>query len=640
MSTIIEALSDPALFSGMFDAPSWRPWRAFLAALFALPMDAEALTLYRHHTGRHAPPIAPFREAGLVCGRRGGKSRTLAVVATWLATVPDYSPYIAPGETPVVAIIAADRRQARVILGYITGLLRAVPALAPMIDDVLAESVRLTNGITIEVHTGSIGAPRGRTYIAVLLDEVCFWGTGDVANPDTEVVNAVRPGLASIPTSVLLMASSPYARRGVLFNAFARYFGKDEAPVLIWRGTTREMNSNIPQSVVDEAFAADPDSAASEYGAEWRSDIVGFITREAIEATVAAGVLELPSGGGIAYAGFVDPSGGSADSMTLAIAHLGEDGIAVLDALREVRPPFSPDDVVRDFASLLKAYGISRVMGDNYGGEWPKERFSVHGITYDPSKKTKNTIYGEFLPALNGRRMRLLDHPRMIAQFCGLERRVARGGRDSVDHGPGQHDDVANAAAGALVQVISDRVPALIRSDDLLVAGEAVPNVRVCDGVFATLWTDQRGMTAVVYAAVSKGHGIPLVFVDFDFVPLSAALFRDVAARLVELAVGHRARRGAIGLFVPPELVRHAAVTRVRVRTPPPEMLQDIGQLKLSAAAHVVGGRVKLGVTTMEKSRHAPFSGALNFQPGADADEDPIRLASIIAIAVALDGRN
>jgi hypothetical protein len=33
----------------------------------------------------------------------------------------------------------------------------------------------------------------------------------------------------------------------------------------------------------------------------------------------------------------------------------------------------------------------------------------------------------------------------------GLERRTSRGGRDSIDHAPGSHDDLANAAAGAIV---------------------------------------------------------------------------------------------------------------------------------------------------------------------------------------------
>jgi hypothetical protein len=44
---------------------------------------------------------------------------------------------------------------------------------------------------------------------------------------------------------------------------------------------------------------------------------------------------------GVSYLAFVDPSGGSGDGMTLAIGHQ-EDDVAVLDAIRERRPPFSP----------------------------------------------------------------------------------------------------------------------------------------------------------------------------------------------------------------------------------------------------------------------------------------------------------
>ena len=53
------------------------------------------------------------------------------------------------------------------------------------------------------------------------------------------------------------------------------------------------------------------------------------------------------------------------------------------------------------------------------------------------------------MPLLNSNRIELLDHPRLVAQLCGLERRTARGGRDSIDHAPGAHDDLANAVAGA-----------------------------------------------------------------------------------------------------------------------------------------------------------------------------------------------
>ncbi len=138
--------------------------------------------------------------------------------------------------------------------------------------------------------------------------------------------------------------------------------------------------------------------------------------------------------------------------MTLAIAHLSG-GIAVLDAIREVRPPFSPESVVTEFAAMLRAYGLKSVTGDRYAGEWPRERFREHGITYEVSEKPKTDIYRDLLPVLNSGTAELLDLPRLAGQFCGLERRTARGGRDSIDHAPGSHDDLANAAAGALLMV-------------------------------------------------------------------------------------------------------------------------------------------------------------------------------------------
>jgi hypothetical protein len=165
---------------------------------------------------------------------------------------------------------------------------------------------------------------------------------------------------------------------------------------------------------------------------------------------VVPGRFELPRRWDAYYAAFVDPSGGSADSMTLAIAHREADGTAVLDALREVRPPFSPDDVVQDFAALLRAYGIAQVMGDRYAGEWPRERFTAHGISYQPCEKPKSELYALLLPVLNSRKVALLDNPRAVGQLCALERRTAWAGRDSIDHPPGGHDDAANAVAGAV----------------------------------------------------------------------------------------------------------------------------------------------------------------------------------------------
>jgi hypothetical protein len=62
-------------------------------------------------------------------------------------------------------------------------------------------------------------------------------------------------------------------------------------------------------------------------------------------------------------------------------------------------------------------------------------------------------LYAELLPLMNSGRVELLDQPRLLAQLASLERRTARSGRDTIDHPPGAHDDVANAAAGAIALV-------------------------------------------------------------------------------------------------------------------------------------------------------------------------------------------
>lgn len=446
---ILAAIEDAKIFAPWFrDRATWAGWRAFLAALFALPMDDDALEAYRRHTGRSAPPEAPSDEAWLIIGRRGGKSFTMALIAVYLACFRDYRAHLQPGERATVMIIAADRRQARVIVRYIGGLLNGVPMLRRMLERDTAESFDLTRQVTIEVGTASFRTTRGYTFAAVLCDEIAFWRTDDAAEPDYAILDAIRPGMATIPGSMLLCGSSPYARRGALWDAFKRYWGKDGQP-LVWRAATREMNPSVPQKVIDKALDRDRSSALAEYMAEFRSDIEDFVSLEVVERCVAPGEIERAPAPGVRYFAFVDPSGGSNDSMTLAIAHSAGDQV-ILDAVRERKPPFSPEEVVADFATLLQAYGVSTVTGDRYGGEWPREAFRRKRISYQLAPKSRSELYRDLLPHLNSRRVQLLDDPVLVAQLVSLERRVSRGGREMIDHAPGAHDDRANAVAGAI----------------------------------------------------------------------------------------------------------------------------------------------------------------------------------------------
>ena len=233
------------------------------------------------------------------------------------------------------------------------------------------------------------------------------------------------------------------------------------------------MNPTIKQSFIDAQYERDPARASAEYGAQFRNDIDAFVSREAVDAVTVPGRHELFPVPGQHYFGFVDPSGGSSDSMTLAIAHrFRKDGqtIAILDCVREVRPPFSPEATVASFVEVLKSYRVAKVVGDHYGGEFCKEPFRKLGIQYELSDKSKSDIYQSLLASVNSGNVELLDLPKLQAQFVGLERRTARSGRDSIDHAPGAHDDVVNSVCGALALVISGPQPMRISQEALRLA--------------------------------------------------------------------------------------------------------------------------------------------------------------------------
>jgi hypothetical protein len=454
--TILDAM-DLASMTG----PSWEPWRTFWRAVFALPMDATDLERFRRHTGRETPPSEPVLEAWQPIGRRGGKSRNMGLAAFFLGIRRDYRGFLAPGEVGVIPIIAADRKQAAQVLRYIKGL-SAVERFAGYIGRILANAIELTTGVTIEIATASYRTTRGYTVVAFVADEIAFWRSEDSAEPDSEVLAALRPGMATVPDSLILAASSPYARKGELHRAVTEYYGADVPDVLVWNADTLSMHPGSPrlERFVAKQFANDPVIAASEYGqggsVQFRADVESFADPGAIAAVTVTGRRELPRQEGIRYYAFTDPSGGSQDAWTLAVTH-STNGTTVLDALRERQPPFSPADVVDDYGEFLKTYGISEVEGDHYGGEFPRELFRRHGITYKTADRTKSDLYREWLPMLNAGHMELLDIPRLKTQFCGLERKVTRAGEDSITHAPGGHDDLANAAAGALVRAARKR---------------------------------------------------------------------------------------------------------------------------------------------------------------------------------------
>jgi hypothetical protein len=165
----------------------------------------------------------------------------------------------------------------------------------------------------------------------------------------------------------------------------------------------------------------------------------------------------------VAYRAFVDPSGGTGDSFTLGVAHQEKDSSIVLDCLIERRPPFNPDQVTADLAKAMREYGITACRGDRYAAQWVVQSFASKGIIYNHSHRDRSAIYADVLPLFTSGRARLLDNRKLVGQLAALERRTTST-RDKIDHPVGGHDDLANAAAGALVLAAAtqhDHTPAI-----------------------------------------------------------------------------------------------------------------------------------------------------------------------------------
>ncbi|WP_204353772.1 hypothetical protein [Salinisphaera orenii] len=445
-------MADANLFGEQFGGDSWAAWRALLAGFYGLPLDKTEADTFKTLTGRQSAPQSAHDELWLAVGRRGGKSQCAALLAVYEAAFRDYRAQLAPGEVATVMVLAADRKQARSVMRYISGLVESNPMLRQMVAREDRESIELTNRTAIEVHTASFRTVRGYTLACCIADEVAFWRSEDSANPDYEIINALRPAMATLGGKLVAL-SSPYAKRGELWENHRRYFGKPDS-ILVARAASRTMNPTLPEHIVNRALERDEAAARAEYMAEFRSDIASFVDRETVEELARDKPATLPFDRANAYFAFADPNGGGKDEFTLAIGH-DDGGKTVTDLL--LARTGKPQDIVADYADVLKQYRVYDVTADRYAGSWPADEFKRHGIHLEHSTKVRSDLYRDALAVINSGRCELPPDTRMVAQFTSLERRTSRSGKDTIDHPSGGHDDRANVVAGLLANARQTR---------------------------------------------------------------------------------------------------------------------------------------------------------------------------------------
>lgn len=451
---IIEFMKGPArsLFK---DLNTWCGWMTFFKALYGLPMIKEEKEVFEVLAERETIPEDGFKEAYCIVGRRGGKSYSSAFIAVYTALYGDFQEHLAPGEKCHIFCVAVDRRQASIVLNYIKGILSLFPKA---VEKELKWEIHLNNSVVISVQTCTFRGSRGYSTALLILDELAFYRDANSASPADEVITSLLPGL--LPGGLLIGISTPYGKFGTLYQTFKSYFGTEHQDILVIRASTKAMNPNYSDELIERLLRRDKKSFSSEYNAEFREDLETFLGETDLMDVTDEGKIVIPHDPQYRYLAFVDPSGGKRDSYTLAIGHVEEE-IFVLDLLKEVQAPFDPQMATEKFCYYIKSFKIHRVFGDRFGGNWVSNSYRKHGLVYEAISQSKSELYLTFQALVRMKKVRILDDERLRLQLQSLEVRTRSGGLDSVDHPDGFFDDYANACAGCLVLLHSEFMPNL-----------------------------------------------------------------------------------------------------------------------------------------------------------------------------------
>ena len=368
-------------------------------------------------------------------------------------------------------IVASDEGQAADDLKLIKRLIAANPVLEREVEVQAKQVVRRDGGGALAILPAQdVAGSHGKTFVFCGFDELHTARNWDLL--EALALDPTRPDALWWITSY----ASVYNTRGApLYDLTATAKARSDARLYFsWYSATFTTDARAPD---------DPEKRANPSMKSW-PDGRGYLDQQrarlpshkyrrlhlnlpglpdgaafdavAIEDCTVTGRRRLAPDADQVYRGFVDMSGGSNDDATLAIAHRDEaTGKAVVDLAETQagKPPFNPRAAVRKFTAILREYGVGHVTGDRYAGETFARDFSDHGIGYSSAPHPKSALYEALEPRLNAGEVELPDVPKLTEQLLGL---VWRGAK--IDHAPGEHDDLANAVAGA-VHLVAASIP-------------------------------------------------------------------------------------------------------------------------------------------------------------------------------------
>jgi hypothetical protein len=283
--------------------------------------------------------------------------------------------------------------------------------------------------------------------------------------------------MLSFPNPKLIKISTPYMKSGVVYDDFKRYYGREDAEVLVWKASSLLMNPSLRAERLAQEQRLDPSRYHREYEAEFQEDLDTFFPMAIVEQCVTPHRHELPYQDGVSYLATCDSTGGStsekADTFTFTIVH--PDGTDHTQrVVQDVLKGWKGADlagIVKEIAVLLRRDHQDVVRGDKYARHWVRQAFAREGILYLDAAMDTSTAYLEAEPLFTQGWLDLLDHPHLLRELTLLERRPRPQGRVLVTHPRGGHDDYANVTCLAIASLAAGRI---LRLEDIFFAQDLI----------------------------------------------------------------------------------------------------------------------------------------------------------------------
>jgi hypothetical protein len=491
------AIASPKLLKPRFDTLS-KPQQSALKIMYGLPLDEEGLVHWSIFQGGAEYdelgyvknvtmiPYTPREYSRVVgvFGRRSGKTdQIFSTASAYEITLGGHKRFVREGQQFKMLFLAQTVGDAQQNMNFIRLALQESPELSKLLAEKdVASEIRLKNGLVVEPAPANKSIGRGHAIPVALLDENAFWYTDkDAANPDFEVLRAIRHAQSQFPDSKVFLPSTPWAEQGILWEAYQagtlgrklrcdackaksaficeHYVEEREQfeDTLVMHASTAAMESldavlkskELARRRLQKIRREDPEAFPRESLALFIKTIAGWLNTEKIAKAIDHGVHARTRQPRVNYIAAMDPAFRN-DSFAFTIVHHDPKLGIVQDWVEYWEPepgiPLKPGDVLDQIKQRLQMFGLEMVYSDQYQLESLQQLaldrgFSISG--YDFTGKSKAVITGGFRMLLNQERVRLLDHEVQRDQLEKLQKRVMQSGTVQIAAPPGKHDDLA-----------------------------------------------------------------------------------------------------------------------------------------------------------------------------------------------------